>query len=133
MNNGKEVCKRLKEVRREIAKANNIPLIQEECKHEGDCMGTCPKCEQEVRYLERELDTRSKLGKAASIIGIATIAGSMALTSCSTEEPTGGVPVLAGEPYEEEVLEGDPIYEMPDDSTETNNQNAPVIQIPQDE
>ena len=133
MNNGKEVCKRLKEVRREIAKANDIPLIQEECKHEGDCMGTCPKCEQEVRYLERELDTRSKLGKAASIIGIATIAGSMALTSCSTEEPTGGVPVLAGEPYEEEVLEGDPIYEMPDDSTETNNQNAPVIQIPQDE
>ena len=130
MNNGKEVCKRLKEVRREIAEANHIPLIQEECKHEGDCMGTCPKCEQEVRYLERELDTRSKLGKAASIIGIATIAGSMALTSCSTEEPTGGVPVLAGEPYEEEVLEGDPIYEMPDESTETNNQNAPVIQIP---
>ena len=130
MNNGKEVCKRLKEVRREIAKANHIPLIQEECKHEGDCMGTCPKCEQEVRYLERELDTRSKLGKAASIIGIAWIAGSMALTSCSTEEPTGGVPVLAGEPYEEEVLEGDPIYEMPDESTETNNQNAPVIQIP---
>lgn len=129
MNNGKEVCKRLKEVRREIAKANHIPLIQEECKHEGDCMGTCPKCEQEVRYLERELDTRSKLGKAASIIGIATIAGSMALTSCSTEEPTGGVPV-EGEPYVEEVLEGDPIYEMPDDSTETNNQNAPVIQIP---
>lgn len=131
MNNGKEVCKRLKEVRREIAKANHIPLIQEECKHEGDCMGTCHKCEQEVRYLERELDTRSKLGKAASIIGIATIAGSMALTSCSTEEPTGGVPVLEGEPYVEEVLEGDPIYEMPDDSTETNNQNAPVIQIPQ--
>ena len=127
MNNGKEVCKRLKEVRREIAKANNIPLIQEECKHEGDCMGTCPKCEQEVRYLERELDTRSKLGKAASIIGIATIAGSMALTSCSTEEPTGGVP----EPAYEDPLEGDPIYEMPDDSTEVNNQNAPVIQIPQ--
>ena len=131
MNNGKEVCKRLKEVRREIAKANHIPLIQEECKHEGDCMGTCPKCEQEVRYLERELDTRSKLGKAASIIGIATIAGSMALTSCSTEEPTGGVPVLEGEPAYEEPLEGDSIYEMPDDSTEVNNQNAPVIQIPQ--
>ena len=71
MNNGKEVCKRLKKVRREIADANEIPLIQEECTHEGDCMGTCPRCEQEVKFLENKLSERKRLGKAVAIVGIA--------------------------------------------------------------
>ena len=88
MNNGKEVCKRLKKVRREIAKANNIHLVQDECTHQGDCMGTCPRCEQEVKFLERELTNHRRLGKAVSIIGIAAITGTLAVTSCkNTEEP----------------------------------------------
>lgn len=99
MNNGKEVCKRLKQVRRKIAEANDIELIQEECTHKGDCMGTCPRCEQEVRYLESKLSQRRILGKAVSIIGIAAITGTIAVTasSCHTgipvEPPTQGYPV----------------------------------------
>lgn len=105
MNNGKDICERLKEVRREIAKANEIRLVQPECTHKGDCMGTCPRCEQEVRYLEGELSKRRQLGKAVSIVGIAAIAGTLALTSCVS---AGMLPT--GEPYVpdiEEPLQGD--------------------------
>ena len=52
---GKEKCKALKEIRRQIAEKNDIEFVVSECKHQGDCKGTCPKCEAEVRYLEREL------------------------------------------------------------------------------
>ena len=105
MNNGKDLCERLKEVRREIAKANGIRLVQEECTHKGDCMGTCPRCEQEVRYLEGELSKRRQLGKAVSIVGIAAIAGTLALTSCVSAGmlPTGDPNV----PDIEEPLQGD--------------------------
>jgi len=107
MNNGKDICERLKEVRREIAKANGIRLVQPECTHKGDCMGTCPRCEQEVRYIEGELSKRRQLGKAVSIVGIAAIAGTLALTSCVS---AGELPT--GEPYVpdiEEPLQGDPV------------------------
>ena len=115
MSTGKEVCRHLKAVRRDIADKNDIELIQEECTHEGPCRGTCPKCEQEVRYLEEKLSERKRLGKAASIIGVAaTIAGSVALTSC--DQPLGGDPMPEGMIIEQ-PLEGDPY--IPDDSTTT--------------
>ena len=114
MNNGKELCKRLKQVRREIADANEIRLVQEECKHQGDCMGTCPKCEQEVRYLTEQLSLRKRLGKAVSIIGIAAVTGTIALTSC--DRPLGGDPLPP--------LEGDPDYEI--------NDSIPKDSIPED-
>ena len=109
MNNGKEVCKRLKKVRRDIAKANHIPLVQDKCTHKGDCMGTCPNCEHEVRYLEQELAKRSKLGKAVSIIGIAAVSGTIALTasSCKTGDPVWVEPT-AGIAPPEQPLTGDP-------------------------
>ncbi len=61
----------MKEVRRKIAQENDIPLVERECTHEGDCRGTCPYCESEVRYLERELSKRRALGKAVTVAGIA--------------------------------------------------------------
>ena len=75
----------LKEVRRKIADANNIPLQERECTHTGDCAGTCPYCESEVRYLERELSKRRALGKAVAVAGIALSAVTMA--GCATSEP----------------------------------------------
>lgn len=68
---GKQRCKILKEIRRQIAQNNDIEFITSECKHQGDCLGTCPKCEAEVRYLERELEKRQRLGKAVTIAGLA--------------------------------------------------------------
>lgn len=69
--NGKSKCKILKDIRRQIAKENNIELVISECKYQGDCTGTCPKCEAEVRYLEQELRKRQLAGKAIAVAGIA--------------------------------------------------------------
>lgn len=67
---GKEKCKALKEIRRQIAEKNDIAYAVSECTYQGECKGTCPKCEAELRYLERELAIRQGLGKAAVIAGI---------------------------------------------------------------
>ena len=74
MKKGKRTCEILKDVRRKIAQENDIPLVERECTHEGDCRGTCPYCESEVRYLERELSKRRALGKAVTVAGIAVSA-----------------------------------------------------------
>lgn len=70
MAKGKQTCKILKEIRKQIAEENDINLVIEECTYKGDCLGTCPRCEAEVRYLERELEKRQRLGKAAVVAGL---------------------------------------------------------------
>ena len=69
--NGKSKCKILKDIRRQIAADNDIEFVTSECKYQGECTGTCPKCEAEVRYLEQELVKRQKAGKAVAVAGIA--------------------------------------------------------------
>ena len=71
MQKGKDICKALKEVRQQIADANNIHYQPCECHHEGDCSGTCPACEQEIRYIESQLKERSHKGINTKVIGIA--------------------------------------------------------------
>jgi len=61
---GKDTCKTLKEIRKNIAEKNGIPLEIEECTYEGDCSGTCPKCEAELRELERALDEKEARGES---------------------------------------------------------------------
>lgn len=79
---GKKVCETLKQIRKKIADENEIPYEITECNHEGDCQGTCPKCESEMRYIEKKLEERNKKGIAASIVGIAVGIGSL-FPSCS--------------------------------------------------
>ena len=83
MARGKKNCKILKEIRRQIAEANDIEYVVEECQYKGDCLGTCPKCEVEVRYLEQQLHQRQLLGKAVMVAGIS--AGLLSLSSCGNE------------------------------------------------
>lgn len=71
---GKQRCRILKQIRKEIADANSIDYVISECPHKGDCAGTCPKCESEVAYLERELEKRRQTGKKVAIAGIAAAA-----------------------------------------------------------
>jgi len=71
MQKGKDICKALKEVRQQIADANNIRYQPFECHHKGDCSGTCPACEQEIRYIENQLKERSHKGINTKVIGIA--------------------------------------------------------------
>ena len=70
MKRGKQTCKILKDIRRQIAEANDIEFITSECQYQGDCLGTCPKCEAEVRYLEQQLERKRMAGKAITILGI---------------------------------------------------------------
>ena len=81
MAKGKQTCKILKEIRKQIAAENDIKLVIEECTYQGDCKGTCPKCEAEVRYLERELEKRQRLGKAAIFAGM-TIGTAIIASGC---------------------------------------------------
>lgn len=70
MAKGKNKCRILKEIRKQIAEANDIEFVTEECRYKGDCLGTCPKCEAEVKYLEEQLQQRRKLGKAVAVVGV---------------------------------------------------------------
>ena len=81
--NGKKKCKILKEIRRQIAMQNDIEYVTSECQHKGDCKGTCPKCEAEVRYLEKELEKRQKLGRSVAVVGIAA---ALAVSSVGCDE-----------------------------------------------
>jgi len=70
MVKGKATCKTLKAIRKQIAEANDIKYEPRECHYDGPCLGTCPACEAEVRYLEQQLSLRRQLGKAVAIVGI---------------------------------------------------------------
>lgn len=85
MNRGKDICEALKAVRRRIAEENNIPLEIPECPHRGPCAGTCPQCEKELRQLETALADRMRLGKVATVAGIALALASPAVAQ--TDKP----------------------------------------------
>ena len=71
MTKGRSTCKLLKSIRQQIADANGISYRPKECQHKGDCTGTCPACEEEIRYLERELKARKGNGFGMKVAGIA--------------------------------------------------------------
>lgn len=82
MKHGKSVCNTLKQIRLDVARANGIDYVPAPCTHKGDCAGTCPACESEVEYLEKEISRRHSLGKAVLIAGIGlTSLTAMASTS----------------------------------------------------
>ena len=78
MKHGKNICNALKAIRLDIARANGIEYMPAKCSHDGECVGTCPACESEMRYLEREIARKRFLGKAALVAGV-----SMALSGLS--------------------------------------------------
>ena len=71
---GKEKCRALKDIRRQIAAANGIPFSTEICTYKGPCKGTCPKCDEEIRYLGNELKKKQERGEAIHLAGIAETA-----------------------------------------------------------
>ena len=114
--NGKNRCRILKDIRKRIADANGIEYAISECKFKGDCLGTCPKCESEVRYLERELEKKRSLGQKIAVAGIAASI-TLAATGCTSDfktrirgnSLTGDVPMeesVHGEGERSEASEG---------------------------
>lgn len=73
MKKGKLICKTLKDVRKKVADANGIEYTPTSCDFQGDCMGTCPMCEAEVRYLEQELEKKKSATGIVHIAGVAEL------------------------------------------------------------
>ena len=71
MDKGRTICKVLKDVRQKIANENGISYHPEECHHKGECTGTCPGCEKEIRYLEEQLKNKQHSGLGLKVAGIA--------------------------------------------------------------
>lgn len=81
MQRGKYKCKQLKAVRKRIADENGIPLEQKECTYDGPCRGTCPHCEAEMKYIEKALTERIRLGRVATVAGL-----SLGLAACGGQD-----------------------------------------------
>ena len=58
MNTGKEKCKKLKDIRREVAEMYGLKYTPGECTYKGECSGICPKCDAEMEELQRQLKVR---------------------------------------------------------------------------
>ncbi len=144
MARGKQTCKILKEIRRQIAEANDIEFVTSECRYKGDCLGTCPKCEAEVRYLEQQLRARQLMGKAVVLAGLS--AGMIAFSGCgsSSNQTTDDSDMLQGEPmvlldgddelYDEGEIETvDFVFDNKEVKKEGEMANIPDVLVTQDE
>ena len=100
---GKVLCEALKEVRKRIAEENDIPLETEECTYKGECRGTCPRCEAEVRYLENALADRLRIGKVATVAGLAL---GLATTTAQAQTPVQSTPISDSITHREILEEG---------------------------
>jgi len=81
---GKKKCRILKEIRQKIADENDIPYVTHECRFQGECSGTCPRCESELRYLEKQLAARAAAGKR---VAIAALCAGMAFSATGCSSP----------------------------------------------
>lgn len=141
---GKQKCAILKEIRRDIAAKNDISIRIEECTHRGECRGTCPRCESEVRILERALEEKKKRGLQTAIAGVSAGILAASLASCvpvSGEQIAGnggsssGITDLAGDvmPTDEtvgiDVTEGEAAYD-PDSCGDGTEDAAAADTVP---
>lgn len=79
---GKQKCKILRQIRRDIAAANHLDYTERDCTHQGDCAGTCPYCEAQLKRLEGELETRRSLGQRIAVMGLSMGLLAVNLTAC---------------------------------------------------
>lgn len=128
---GKEKCKVLKTIRKDIAKANDIKLDIPECTHKGECRGTCPRCEAEVKALEGALASRRKRGLKIAVAGIS--AGLIALntTSCDILDEISnrinGEELMGDMPY---IEQSDGLLEPPNsDTTDTKSSDTEELYL----
>lgn len=68
---GKEKCELLKKMRKEIADRNGIEFEPAKCTLENPlCIGTCPRCDVEIQYLDAELNRKAQRGEKIVVAGI---------------------------------------------------------------
>ena len=121
---GKQKCEMLKKIRVRIAEENEIPFETRECTHQGQCSGTCPRCESEMRYLENQLQKRMSMGKRVTLAAICagmafTVSGCDVADSIRSRFQPTSTPEI-------EVLEGEVAMPFPDDPEENKDETAPA-------
>ena len=121
MYKGKSTCQQLKKIRREIAEANHIPWEDSECHYEGDCAGTCPKCDAELRFLENALRKGQQLGKAVALSGAA-----LAFSACGNQTP-GEMPFDATVDSADVMMQNDSVNT---DTVKTEAASFPDVDLP---
>lgn len=103
MNKHREKCEHLKQIRKNMADSLGVDLKQTVCTYEGECSGTCPKCQQEEKVLSKALLAGTAVVASAAIM----------LTGCGNDYDhiVGGLEVVEPEvEIEEYELEGDVAY-----------------------
>ena len=74
MMNGKNKCNRLREIRRMICLQNGIPFNEEPCTSSGEgCIGTCPRCDQALKYISSAIAERRMHGEKVNLQGAKTL------------------------------------------------------------
>ena len=124
---GKHICQRLKEIRMSIAQANDIDYTPAQCDHKGDCSGTCPQCEKEVRYIERQLLRRNAMGKVAVVAGLALGATAFAPTVAQPQSQPSINATLNSEPALVNLAPNDPNAIILKGVVIDNNNREPLI------
>lgn len=68
---GKEKCDLLKQIRKEIADKNGIAFEPAKCTLTNPlCIGTCPRCDAEIEYLDAELNRKVQMGEKITVAGV---------------------------------------------------------------
>ena len=88
---GKKKCNILREIRKKIAKENDIPYETEDCTYKGECEGTCPKCDQELDYLESQLEERRQNGQSANVPDVPVWTMTDGMRQAAMQSPDGGI------------------------------------------
>lgn len=94
------MCEQLRGIRCRIAAANDIDYTPAECTYEGECQGTCPRCESELRYIERQLHRRRALGKAVVVAGLTLGAASFVPLHAHPAPPDTVAAPVPAPPYD---------------------------------
>jgi len=105
--NGKEICEALRDIRCHIASANDIAYAPAECDHQGECSGTCPHCEGELRYIERQLRLRQAMGKAVVVAGLTLSTAALTPALAQTQQSPQQVATQRAEPRLVDAAPGD--------------------------
>ncbi len=106
---GKDKCELLKTIRKDVAEKYDLEYVPEECQYQGDCSGTCPKCEAELVDLQRQLEARGIVDINA--LGIGTVVGVSDEPFEDDYEVLEGMPCEGDIPWEEFLEEEIPVVE----------------------
>lgn len=98
----KEKCKKMKSIRKTIADRLGVDLHQKECTYKGECSGTCPKCEQEEKTLNRAL-LKNSVAVAGLAMSAISITGCGSIADRTTESSLPGANP-SNNPVTEEVM-----------------------------